>query len=145
MPFNRWTSIGRILQWQLGPILSGREVRLQVLAFSGHTLEEQQGLLTQLSRRPEILIVYCGHNQFSSRTGATREPRHYLDDQLPTRWTVFIEQIETVSPLCGLMRETADRFRVAIPPPRHGNRTLVDVPAFTTAEYAALLADFRAA
>ncbi len=144
VPFNRWTSIGRIVQWQLASIFPGREVRLQVLAFSGHTLEEQQGLLTHLARRPEILIVYCGHNEFSSRTGPTREARHYFDDQLPTPWTVVIERIETVSPLCGLIRETADRFRVAIPPSPHGNRAVVDVPAYTTAESAALLADFRA-
>ncbi len=143
VPFNRWTSIGRILQWQLESIFPGREIRLQVLAFSGHTLEEQQGLLTRLSRRPEILIIYCGHNELSSRTGSTRDTRHYFDDQLPTPWTVVVERIESFSPVCGLIRETADKFRVAIPPPRHGNRALIDVPAYTLAEYSSLLADFR--
>jgi lysophospholipase L1-like esterase len=143
VPFNQWTSIGRILTWQLEPIFPGRAVRLQVLAFSGHTLESQQALLPQLARRPEILIIYCGHNEFSARVNPTRDTRHYFDEQLPTPWTVAVERIEAFSPACGLIRQTVDKFRVAIPPPEHGNRALVDVPAYTATEYTALLVDFR--
>jgi lysophospholipase L1-like esterase len=118
-------------------------VGVVVLAFSGHTLESQQALLPQLARRPEILIIYCGHNEFSARVNPTRDTRHYFDEQLPTPWTVAVERIEAFSPACGLIRQTVDKFRVAIPPPEHGNRALVDVPAYTTTEYTALLVDFR--
>jgi lysophospholipase L1-like esterase len=143
VPFNQWTSIGSLLQWQLEPIFPGRAVRPQVLAFSGHMLEDQQELLRLVTRRPEILIIYCGHNEFSARLNATRDPRHYFDDQLPTPWTIVVEQVEAFSRVCGLIRQTVDKFRIAIPPPRHGTRALVDVPAYTTTEYTALLADFR--
>ena len=99
--------------------LPGPAVRLQVLAFSGHTLEEQQGQLSwPRSRRPEILIIYCGHNEFSSRWILARDTRHYFDDNCRRPGLSFVEQIEAFSPLCGLIRETADKCRVAIPPPR---------------------------
>jgi lysophospholipase L1-like esterase len=143
VPFNRWASIGRILEWQLEAIFPGRGVHLQVLAFSGHTLEDQQNLLPKLTRRPDILVIYCGHNELSARVNARRDTRHYFDEQLPTAWTVAVEQIEAFSPVCGLIRQTAEKFRIAIPPPRNGNRALVDVPAYTTTEYTVLLVDFR--
>jgi lysophospholipase L1-like esterase len=43
----------------------------------------------------------------------------------------------------GLLRQTADKCRIAIPPPREGNRALVDVPAYTSRESTVLLVDFR--
>ena len=143
VPYNRWVSIGEILRWQLGTVLPGRPVRLQVLATSGSTLEAQQKLLSRLSSRPEVMLIYCGHNEITARLDATRDTRYYLDERLPTAWTIVVEQIEAYSSVCGLIRETADKCRVAIPPPKHGRRALVDVPAYTSEEYKALLFDFR--
>ncbi len=143
MPYNRWTSIGNILLWQLESIFPGRGVRLQILAFSGHTLEMQQTQLSRLDRRPEILIIYCGHNEFSGRVDSARDTPYYLDDLAPTPWSVLVDKIEAYSSVCGLIRQTAEKCRVAIPPPPHGHRTLVDVPAYTAAEYEGILADFR--
>ena len=87
VPFNRWTSIGHILQWQLGKIFPDRGMHVQVVASSGHTLQGQQELLARLSRRPEILIIYCGHNEVSNRVESNRDTRHYFDEQLPTAWS----------------------------------------------------------
>ena len=143
VPYNRWVSIGGILSWQLEKVLPDRHVRLQVLAASGSTLEAQQRLLSRLSHRPEILLIYCGHNEITARIDANRDTHHYFDEDLPTVWTVVVEKIEALSPVCGLIRETADKCRVAIPPPRNGNRALIDVPAYTTTEFTALLVDFR--
>ena len=143
VPYNRWVSIGAILRWQLEKALRDRPVRLQVLAASGSTLEAQQKFLSRLSNRPEILLIYCGHNEITARVDATRDTHYYVDEQLPTAWTAVVEQIEVISPVCGLIRQTADKCRVAIPPPPNANRALIDVPAFTTAEFTALLVDFR--
>ena len=143
VPYNQWTSIGAILRWQLGEVFSDRPVGLQVLASSGNTLEHQQARLSFLSRRPDLLVIYCGHNEITGRMDSAREPPHYFDERLPTAWTILVGQIESFSFVCGLIRQTADKCRVAIPPPRHGNRALVDVPAYTTIEFTALLIDFR--
>ncbi len=143
VPYNRWTSIGNILVWQLESIFPDRGVRLQILAFSGHTLEMQQTQLSRLVRKPDILLIYCGHNEFSGRVDSGRDTPFYFDDQAPTAWSALLEKIEANSGVCGLIRQTAEKCRVAIPPPPDGHRALVDVPAYTTAEYAAILADFR--
>jgi hypothetical protein len=143
VPYNLWISIGQIIAWRLREVFPQRPVRVEVLAESGHTLEIQQRKLVRLSRRPDLMIIYCGHNEFSARFDAARDPAHYFDDRLPTTWTVLVEQVESVSPLCGLIRRTADKCRIAIPPPANGRRALVDVPAFSNTEYTTLLVDFR--
>jgi lysophospholipase L1-like esterase len=143
VPYNQWVSVGAILRWQLGEVFSDRPVGLQVLAEFGHTLELQQARLSFLSRRPDLLVIYCGHNEITGRMDSAREPRHYFDERLPTAWSILVEQIEAISPLCGLIRETADKCRIAIAPPAHGHRRLIDVPAYTTTEYTTLLTDFR--
>jgi tetratricopeptide (TPR) repeat protein len=143
VPYNRWVSIGGLLKWQIEKALPDRHVRLQVLATSGSTLEAQHKLLSRLSYKPEMLLIYCGHNEITARIGAARDTRYYLDEQEPKPWMVFVERIESISPVCGLMRATADKCRVAIPPPPNGNRALIDVPAYTSTEFNALLADFR--
>ncbi len=143
VPYNRWTSVGHVLQWQLGKVFPSRKTWLQVLARAAQTLEGQELYLANLKRRPEILIIYCGHNELISRFDAGREPPYYLDDQLPSWLAVLVERIEALSAVCSLIAETADKCRVAIPPPRFGHRALVDVPAFTPTEYKIILEDFR--
>src|SRR5262249_8200314 len=87
--------------------------------------------------------IYCGHNEFSSRLDWGRDLDHYFDERLPTVWSLLLERVEATSPLCGLIRETADKCRIAIPPPRQGHRSLVDVPAYSATEARILLVDFR--
>ncbi len=143
VPFNEWLSIGQIIVWQLRDILPQRPTRLKVLAMSGETLESQQSMLTHLDRRPDVMVIYCGHNEITARLDANRDISYYFDDELPTTWSILVERLEAMSPLCGLIRRSADKCRIAIPPPRNGNRRLVDAPAFTSTEYTTLLVDFR--
>jgi len=143
VPYNFWFSIGDVLTWKLGEAIPKKKFRLDLLAVSGDTLEGQHRKLANLKQRPDVLIIYCGHNEFSSRFSWGREPDHYLDGKIPTPWEQFVDRLERTSPLCSLMRVAADKCRIAIPPPRHGYRNLVDVPAYTPAEYKALLADFE--
>ncbi len=142
MPFQRWLSIGALVKWQLEDAITGLRVRLAILAHSGDTLENQLAALGRLERRPEILIVYCGHNEFSSRFFAFQDVPYYFLDQRPSAWEHFVEKAERLSPICGLIRRSADRCRIALPPPLI-ERGLVDVPVFTTEEYSRILLDFR--
>jgi hypothetical protein len=143
VPYNDWVSIGHIVAWRLREILPQRPVQLEVIAQSGNTLEGQQRNLSRLRRRPDLMLIYCGHNEFSARFDAARDPAYYFDEQLPTTWSLLVERVESASPLCGLIRRTAEKCRIAIPPPTNGYRALVDAPAFTTTEYITLLLDFR--
>ncbi len=142
VPFQRWLSVGALVKWQLEEVIKGLDVRLTILARSGDTLEKQHEALAGLKRRPEILIVYCGHNEFLSRFFAFSDLPYYFLDQRPGGWGRFVEGAERFSPLCGLIRQSADRCRIALPPPPL-QRDLVDVPVFTPDEYSRILLDFR--
>jgi lysophospholipase L1-like esterase len=142
VPFSNWLSIGAILQWKLAQAIPDRPIRGRVLARSGDTLEWQHRELANLARRPDILIIFCGHNEFSSRLSASRELDHYFDEQLPTTCDILIKETERLSPLCSLIRETEEKCRIALPP-SGGHRRLVDAPIYTTTEFTTLVVDFR--
>ena len=143
VPYDRWLSIGKIIAWKLEEAIPGRPIHLNVIARSGDTLEMQHKILSTVSRRPDLLIIYSGHNEFYSRLWWARNIVHYLDDKRPSRWAVLVERIEQYSPLCVLIRESADRCRIALPPPSDIHRELVDVPNFTAIEHTTILTDFR--
>ncbi len=142
VPYNGWLSIGAIVSWQLGELLPGRRVRLQLLARMGDTLEAQHRKLAALERRPDLLIAYCGHNEFASRYHPAHVIDHYVDSCRRTAWGILVEWAEQTSSFCGLIQETADKCRLAIPTPP-GRGALVDVPAYTPGEFRGLLADFH--
>jgi lysophospholipase L1-like esterase len=143
VPFAAWVSIGRIVCWQLEQVMPARAVHLWSFAVSGATLERQEQRLREATLRPDAVIIYCGHNELSSRFAASRAPTHYLDDQRASIATILIDWIERTSPACRLISETAEKCRVAIPPARDESRPLVDVPVYTPTEYAGVLLDFR--
>lgn len=142
MPFERWLSVGRIVAWQLGRAIPSRRFRLDLVAQRGDTLAGQHRKLAEVRRRPDVLIVYCGHNEFAAGIPWSRRVEHYRDDRAPTLWGLE-ERAACFSPLCGLIHETADEYRVATRPPPSLVSPLVDAPAYTPDEYEALLAGFR--
>jgi hypothetical protein len=142
VPLQQWLSIGAIVKWQLETAIPGASIRLKIIARSGDTLEKQHQALAGLKRRPELLIIYCGHNEFLSRFFALSDLPHYFLDQRPGVWDRFVEKAERLSPLCGLLRESADQCRIALPPPPI-TRDLVDAPVFAPEEFRRLLMDFR--
>ncbi len=145
VPFNLFgLSMGRIVANRLQDVLAGRSVRLELLAASGDTLEGQSRGLVSQTRRPDVLIVYAGHNEFSSRMPWSRAPDYYPDRAPPTAWERITGLAERVSPVCRRIHSVAERCRIAIPPRRGSERNLVDVPGFTKVEFQALLDDFSA-
>jgi len=142
VPFSHWRlSIGNILKWKLEEAIPGRPIRLNILAFVGETLEGQHKQLASLRRRPEILIVYCGNAEFTTRLPNSRGIAHYFDERLPGVSDVLVDWIERSSPVCGLLHENQEECRIAAPP--HDDRKLVDAPMYTKIEYITLLVDFR--
>jgi hypothetical protein len=143
VPFQRWISIAKIVAWQLNEVFPARTIRLTNLARAGDTLERQHQALANLGRRPELVIVYCGHNEFYSRLWWSANLDHYVVDRERAAWQLAVARVERLSPLCRLVQETADKCRIAIPPPVDVKRDLVDAPVYTAAEYEALAQDFR--
>ncbi|WP_165228712.1 SGNH/GDSL hydrolase family protein [Aquisphaera insulae] len=143
VPYDWWLSPGNMIAWQLEELMPGRRFHCTILAESGQTLAQQHRALTRLKRRPDVLIVFAGHNEFSARLAWSREVDHYLDAKVPSLWQRIVALGPRCSAVVRLIRDEADKCRIALPPPRGGYRNLIDVPAFTPGEYRAILGDFE--
>ncbi len=141
-PYNEWLSVGEIVAWKLQEAIPRRRFRVESLARLGIRLEMAHNLLSGLERRPDLVILYAGHNEFDSRYNWKRSPLHYADETPPARVTVE-RSAGDYSPLCRLIQQTIEIYRIAQPPPRDAIRPLVDVPVYTAAEYAERLHEFR--
>ena len=113
-----------------------------MFARPGDSLKGQYRKLAGLARRPDAIIVYCGHNELSDGIPWSHKVVHYVDEQ-PSIFRRIDELAGQLSPACRLIRETADRFRSAVIPPPGLFHPLVDSPSYTPADYTARLAGFR--
>ncbi len=143
MPFEKRMSVGKIVAWQLGQAIPARKFDVEMVAEPGDTMQRQQAKLAKMSRRPDAIIVYCGHNEFATDTPWTqRVDKYYVDDR-PSLLSKADLLAARFSPVCGLIRSTADRFRAGVAPPINSRPPLVDAPAFTPAQYADRLSSYR--
>ena len=141
-PYGEWLSPGEIVAWKLREAIPDRQFRVELAARSGITLEIAQGLLGRVTRRPDLVIVYAGHNEFDARYYWDRTPRHYVHQTPPTDGNLA-SSAPGLTPVTRLIERAVVHYRVSTPPPPHARRPLVDVPAYTPAEYAERLRDFR--
>lgn len=139
-PFGPWLSVGQIVGWQLEQALPGRKVRVSVLAERGVNLERMHQKLETLDRRPDVLIVYCGHNEFQSRYDWTRSVGYDETPFSPLLARLFRASLS--SPLCRLIYEATNRKLLAASPGvvKH---ELIDPPLCSASEAAAIQADFH--
>jgi hypothetical protein len=142
MPFEKWFSVGKIVKWQLERAIPTRRFHLDLVAHRGDTLEGQYQKLAALTRRPDVLIVYCGHNEFANISWSRRVD-HYIDERPPFGRYKLVNLVGQVSPLCRLIEETAEKYRVASKPSIDFQPELVDSPAYSDSDYAVRLGDFQ--
>ncbi len=142
VPYNDWFSVGEMVAWRLREALPDRPVIVTDLSRPGQKLDQLHILLGSLERRPDLVILYSGHNEFSMRHDWAHGVPHYLDEIPPTRVTPE-GWIRAHSWVCGVIDETVDLIRQAAPPTRTVARRLVDVPVYTPEEYVERLRDFR--
>ena len=141
-PYDEWLSVGQIVAWQLQEAIPKRRFRVENLARLGTRLDIVHNLMSGLERRPDLVILYAGHNEFDTRFYWGRTPRHYADETPFPR--VRLERSAwKYSPLCRLIQQTIGIFRISLQPQRDVPRPLVDVPVYTAAEKAERLHDFR--
>ena len=73
VPYRDWLSVGKIVVWQLRRLFPQRMFHVEVQARPGWTLEQMQQKLAESRRRPDVVIIYAGHNEFASRFGWSSE------------------------------------------------------------------------
>ena len=142
VPFERWLSVGKIVGWQLEQVIPGQSCRVETLAEPGATLEGQHEKLSRVRHYIDALIVYCGHNEFAATIPSSRRLAYYVDEK-PSLVERIDDLLARVSPLCRLIRQSADRIRAGLLPQSGLRPPLVDGPACTDAERAMRLAEFR--
>lgn len=144
VPYHDWLSIDRIIAWKLAEAIPDKRFPVKNLALPGLKLDQVHMLLAKLERRPDLVILYAGHNEFQMRYSWGHGARHYADEIPPaTVRTSLVDAITARSSVCGLIDATIDLFLQASPPGHDVSRALVDVPVYTPAEYAERLRDFR--
>ena len=142
VPYRDWLSVGKVVAWQLRRLFPGKTFHLEVQARAGWTLEQMHQKLAEAGRRPDVLILYAGHNEFAMRYGWSFAVPYYADDPSPSppvRLALWVAEHSAVS---RLIRETRQRELVAARP-AVGKRPLVDAPSFTPAQAEERLRDFE--
>ncbi len=142
VPYNDWFSVGEMVAWRLREALPERPVTVTDLSRPGQKIDQLHILLGSLERRPDLVILYSGHNEFSMRHDWAHGVPHYLDEIAPAQVTPE-GWIRAHSWVCGVIDQTLDLIRQATPPTRTVARRLVDVPVYTPEEYDERLRDFR--
>jgi hypothetical protein len=140
-PFHPWLSVGQIVAWQLEKALPARRFTADVRARVGADLEQMHQDLAKLTRRPDVLIVYCGHNEFLTRYDSARDAG--LHEAPLDPFLDLLYRLSLYSPLCRLIYETVNKNRLGGPPPLLHEHHLIDPPCVTPSEYAAIVADFH--
>ncbi len=142
VPYDKWLSVADIVAWKLGSAIPQMAFRIENQAAPGLSLQAMHTKLAAIKRRPELVILYAGHNEFVSRFDWAHRALHYADDRPPAAETLQ-NVARRVSPLLRLIGETSERLRVSTPPPRIVTRQLVDDPVCTPEQYAERLREFR--
>jgi hypothetical protein len=139
-PFRPWLSVGQILQWKLGEALPARRIDLTILARLGASLKDMHAELANLRRRPDLLVIYSGHNEFVARYEEERDAG--LSEEPAGRLLDALYHASLRSPFCRMAYQVISRNRLDGPPPRLSRHKLIDPPQCTPSEYAAVRADF---
>lgn len=67
VPYHGWLSAGRIVAWKLEEAMPDRRFPITHLAQAGFKLDQVHQIMQKLERRPDLVILYAGHNEFQSR------------------------------------------------------------------------------
>lgn len=139
-PFRPWVSMGQIVAWRLEAANPGRRVDLTILARLGACLEDMHRELARLRRRPDIMVIYSGHNEFVARY---EEQRDVGLSEEPAGWVLdALYRASLASPFCRMAYRVVSRNRLDGPPRPVGQHRLIDPPQCSPSEYAAIRADF---
>src|SRR5262245_50215388 len=109
-PYHPWLSVGQILAWQLGQVLEGRRIDVDMQAEPGVPLEYAHQKLGRIRYRPDVLVLFAGHNEYQSRYAWTRVIPYYDRGKQPR--PPFVERVLRCSWLIELIYEARERNRV---------------------------------
>jgi hypothetical protein len=116
VPYDNWLSVGTIVGRSLEQAIPNGRFRVDVLAERGATLEDMHLKLSRITRKPDVLIVYSGHNEFLARFTLANQIFFYDDERTQRQLSAGLDYLSRVSPLLTLVRENLERQRVRVIP-----------------------------
>jgi len=125
-PFWPWLSVGQIVAWQLQRAVPTRRFELDILAFLGDSLEQQHKKLSAIAKRPDAVIIYSGHNEFTARFEENRDYSLAAEPRLRLLQSTY--RVSLHSPFCRLVYELVSKNRLDSPPLMNGRHQLIDPP-----------------
>jgi hypothetical protein len=145
VPYDGWLSLGEIIGRELKRAIPDRRFRVDVLAEKGAALETMHLKLAGLTRRPDVLVVYAGHNEFLARFSLSNRVAYYDDERSLTRSGTWIRRARGISSVCRLVAENIEKQRLGVIPARSFGAIegTVGRPCCTPAEADAVVTDFR--
>jgi len=138
-PYRPWLSVGQIVAWRLQQAIPGRRFECEILAWLGESLEDQHHKLAALERRPDVVIIYSGHNEFTARFEEERDA--WLNEEPGNRLLQRAYRASLSSPFCRMVYEKISKNRLDSPP-LSGRHQLIDPPQCSPSEWADIQADF---
>lgn len=139
-PFRPRLSVGQILADDFRRARPERSVELTLLARLGACLKDMHEALANLKRRPDLLVIYSGHNEFVARYEEERDAS--LSEEPAGRVLDAFYHASLHSAFCRLAYHVISRNRLDGEPPRLSRHRLIDPPQCRPSEYAAIRADF---
>ncbi len=140
-PYRPWLSVGQIVAWRLGQAVTNRRFTCEILAWLGDSLELQHRKLADLKERPDMVIIYSGHNEFAARYEEEREASTGEEAGVWLLDGAFRASLG--SPFCRLVYEVISKNRLDSPPLLARRHQLFDPPQCSPSERAEILEDFR--
>jgi hypothetical protein len=140
-PYEPWLSVGQIVGWKLESVFPGRTIDVDVRARGGWCLEQALLPLAKLDYKPDVVLLFSGHNEFHARYGWSRNVAHYVEEG-PESLLGLQELARSITSTTHVILKNLDRFYGEEPPPPEISRELVDHPCFTPREYRYLLDEF---
>jgi hypothetical protein len=130
-PYHARLSFAHVVGWRLAAAFPDHRVLVDNLAYGGANLEDKYRALHRLERRPDVLLVYAGHNEFlryppDREAGTPYYGRAYF------------------SLLAHALAAQIERRGAHEGPAWHGRRRLLDRPVCTAHEAAEVHRRFRA-
>ena len=129
-PYHDRLSFPQITGWKLQKFYEGRRVIVNNLAEGGADLSRMHAYLQELERRPDAILIYSGHNEFSARFSVNSEVG-------PS-----VRRIWLPSFIGSVIRERYDRLSIATFPNRTPRKRF-DGPAMTETDTENVYRDFE--
>jgi hypothetical protein len=145
VPYDGLLSLGAVVRSELERAIPAHRFRVEILAEKGATLEAMHLKLAGLTRRPDALIVYSGHNEFLGRFSLANRVLYYDDERSGRPSMEWLRSLGRLSAVERLARENLEKQRIGLVPAQSFGavESLVGRPVCTPADAELVFTEFE--